>query len=173
MAYGKLQGSVRVSALVTGDRALDRSLAALARVVERKVTRQALRAGAKVVRAAARSNAPVDTGLMRSTVAVRAGKARRRGEVLVNVELVRRAQLLSASGDAFYYPAAVEFGRKAAVASAGRSRPGRAAAATAKAVPGVHWMRRARVEADAGAKAVVMAELRAGVERAAAAASAG
>lgn len=159
MSYGRLQGSVQISALVTGDRGLDRALAALDQKVERKVTRKALRAGAKLVKATARTLAPVRSGLLRSALAVRAGKARRRGEVLVNVELVKREAIVAASGDNFYYPAAVEYGRKA--------KHAKNKAGAGKAVAGSHWMRRAKAQADSTAKVVVMAALRSGVEQAA------
>ena len=69
---------------IDGAKELEKKLRDLGAQAEKKVYRQALRAGAKVVQVAAKAKAPKDTGLLRKSIKVRAGK-RSRGQIEVNV----------------------------------------------------------------------------------------
>ncbi len=144
----------RVQVVVTGVPQLDRSLAELGAKVQRRVARRAARQGAKVVKRVARSKAPVDKGLLRSALVVRAGKSRP-GAVVVKVEVGKRDQLVAASGDDFYYPASTEYGRKAPTKG---KRAGRG-----ERVPGLHWLRRAKDEAESQATAAMWADFKVGL----------
>lgn len=85
-------------------RKLNRKLKTLEAKVEKKITRQALRAGAKVIAKEAKARAPVDTGMLRSKIKVWALKrSRKRIGVLVGTSAKEY------TGDQFY-GAFVEYG---------------------------------------------------------------
>ena len=89
---------------IEGAKELEKKLRELGAKAEKKVYRQALRAGAKVVQAAAKAKIPVDTGTLRQNIKVRGGK-RSRGVISVNCVV----------GDGWYqgetfYGAFLEFG---------------------------------------------------------------
>lgn len=92
-----------------GDKELSRRLQALPEKLERKVLRQALRAGANVALPAARQSAPVRSGRLQRSIRVRALR-RRRGQLGVAVQTGRRTQLGIPPGARYYYPAAQELG---------------------------------------------------------------
>lgn len=122
------------SIILTGDAALDRSLAELERKVQNKAVRKALDNSLKMVEADYKRLVPVDTGAMRDAVRRKAPKGRRRGEivrelvldrVLLQVLRLARTGATKARGrkaiqaahaqqinEAFFYPAVVELGDK-------------------------------------------------------------
>jgi HK97 gp10 family phage protein len=95
-----------MTVVVTGIKELDRKLARLPGKVQRKVLRQAMRAGMKLVLEEAKAEAPVDTGRLRGAIKLRAAKNRTRGSVALEVRI---------EGADFeenhFYPAQVEYGR--------------------------------------------------------------
>jgi len=87
-------------------RKLNRKLKTLESKVEKKLTRQALRAGAKIIAKEAKLRAPVDTGELKSKIKVWALKrSRKRIGVLVGTSAKEY------TGDQFY-AAFVEYGTK-------------------------------------------------------------
>lgn len=71
--------------VLTGDKQLDRLMKRLPLSIQRKHMRAALRKGAHIIAGEARANAPVLTGALQGSIKVRAGKARRRGDLRINV----------------------------------------------------------------------------------------
>src|SRR5665213_2376916 len=71
-------------AFITGDKKLDRMLAALPGKVQRQGARTALRAAAAPVLSAAQHLVPVESGQLKKSLRIGAGKARR-GSVAVRV----------------------------------------------------------------------------------------
>jgi len=87
-------------------RKLNRKLKTLESKIEKKITRQALRAGAKIIAKEAKLRAPVDTGELKSKIKVWALKrSRKRIGVLVGTSAKEY------TGDQFY-AAFVEYGTK-------------------------------------------------------------
>lgn len=102
------------SIVITGNRRLDRKLAALGNPkLANGIARKALRAAAKPLAAAARANASKDSGAMRAAIKVRAGSRSRRfisiKVAIVAADLAKRNPRLAGRAGAFY-PAAEEFG---------------------------------------------------------------
>jgi len=94
---------------LTGDKALQKKLNRLPKVMQKKIVRKALREGARPVLASARSKAPVRTGAMKKSLKLRARRARR-GNFGVEVRTGTRAELGIPENDPGYYPFSVEFG---------------------------------------------------------------
>lgn len=86
--------SVAVSFKITGAKELQKKLRELGPKIEKKVMRQALRAGAKIIQAEAKKLAPVDSGELRAGIKVRAVKKRKPGQVRIRVS--------TGEDDAFY-----------------------------------------------------------------------
>lgn len=175
----EMRGRLRVQALVTGDRAVDEALARLAKATQGKVVRQALRAGAKVVQRVAVSLAPVGgrartkaararakvhgrAGVLKRAVKIRSSKTKRPGEQRLNVLILDREKILAHSRNQFWYPAAVEYGRR----PKGRGLKADRRGAAAKAVPGRHWFRAALNQADSAVKAATISAIKSGIDRA-------
>lgn len=103
------KGPVGIDISGLGDARLQARLKQLDAKVQRKVVRQALRAGAKVVLAATKALVPVDTGALKSGLKLRALKSRR-GTFGIQVQTPTRAQLGIPSDAKGYYPAVLEYG---------------------------------------------------------------
>jgi HK97 gp10 family phage protein len=99
--------------IVLGIPAIDRKLAKIPGIVQRKIARKAMRDGMKVMADEVRRQAPVDTGLTKANVKVRAAKKRRRGDIEIDVKISGNPGLYKtyAGGTKqVFYPAAVTFG---------------------------------------------------------------
>jgi HK97 gp10 family phage protein len=104
----------RSEIVVTGIKELDKKLRQLEPKIQRKVTRQSMRAGLKVVATEMRSQIPVDSGTARSLIQVRAIKKRKRKRIAMECRVRGvRGQTIkqSGSGRPAFYPAIVEYGR--------------------------------------------------------------
>ena len=96
---------------IQGDRALTRRLRKLVPRVQKKVIRQAMRAGIKIVAAEIKATAPVESGLTKRNVKVRALKSRRRGSIALEARIAGKGTELyktSKDGKTVFYPAIVE-----------------------------------------------------------------
>lgn len=134
--------------VITGIKELDKRLKTLEPRVQKKVLRQAMRAGLKILAAEVKAQVPVDTGATKSQVKVRAVKRRKRGTIELEVQIVATDQLKrtsSKTGQTVFYPAIVEYGS-----------PGR---------PANPFMHRAYAAAGESARQETMVRLRAGIER--------
>lgn len=103
----------RKSLVITGLKAIDRRLKTLEPRVQKKVVRQAMRAGLKWLKAAVEDEAPKDTGTMASKVKVRAVKSRKRGSIELEVRIEADDQTKKTSaktGKTAFYPAVVQYG---------------------------------------------------------------
>jgi HK97 gp10 family phage protein len=101
--------------VITGVREIDRKLRLLEPRVQKKVVRQAMRAGLKILQAEVKVQVPVRTGLTRSAVQIRALRARKRGSVSLEVRISGKKEGLIVerkSGKRVFYPAVVEYGRE-------------------------------------------------------------
>jgi hypothetical protein len=101
----------RKSVIVTGIGDIDRRLKTLEPRVQKKVIRQAMRAGLKILQAATEAEAPVLTGATKEAVVVRAVKGRRRGSIELEVRIAADDELkkTSANGKTYFYPAIVQY----------------------------------------------------------------
>lgn len=93
--------------VITGLKEVDRLLAGLEPKLAKKHIRGGMRKGMKLVRDAAKANAPVRTGKLKKAIKVRAGKARKRKQIVIEVRV--------GEGDfkgATFYGAFQEFGTK-------------------------------------------------------------
>ncbi|APW60489.1 HK97-gp10 family putative phage morphogenesis protein [Paludisphaera borealis] len=90
---------------VSGDKDVINALKSLGSKVEKKVLRQAMRAGMRPMLAAAKADAPEDTGHLKSSLVIRAAKTKKRGAIALEV---RPDEKKYPPGD--YYPAQVEYG---------------------------------------------------------------
>ena len=102
---------------VLGSIELQRVLDSIPFKVQKKVLRPALRAAAKIVRKDVKRLAPKSDKRRRSgkhlkdTIRVRAGK-RKRGVTRIQVQTGSRAELGISATDKYYYPMAIEYGRR-------------------------------------------------------------
>jgi HK97 gp10 family phage protein len=124
-----------------GDKAVIRRLNALPKKLRRKVLSQAMRKGMKIVKASVAAAAPRDTGKLARSAKVRAGKRTRKGVIMIDVVYLTK----DFDDKHGYYPAAVQYGDS-----------------TRAPDP---YMTRGYDAGKAAAKAVTMAEIRAGIER--------
>jgi HK97 gp10 family phage protein len=100
------------SLVVTGIPEIDRKLRALGPKVGNKVVRQALRAAIKTMQAAVKQQAPHgETGELEEGTKVRAGK---RSRTKIEMAVVIAGGPLVKGPRRYLYPAAVEFGARAA-----------------------------------------------------------
>ncbi len=142
---------------------IDAALRELEKKMERKIVRQAVRAGAKIAQAEIKTSAPEKSGVLKRSVTVRARKKRRRGEFSMNVLLDTRKypQLVSYStgsrsslkthkltGKRYFYPAALEYGTT--------KNPN---------IKTKGWMRKAWDRKKRTALAMVLRKMRSGIER--------
>ena len=102
----------RQALVVTGIRSIDRRLKRLLPAVQKKVVRQAMRAGLKVIASLVKAEAPADTGEMRRNVKVRALKSRRRGSIglecrIKAVDALKRTS--AGTGKTVFYGAIQEY----------------------------------------------------------------
>jgi len=107
----------RVKVVVTGRKDIDRRLHAFPLKLQKKVIRQAMRAGMKLMAEHVRQLAPVLTGTLRDNVVVRAGfKSRtRRGTITMDARIDANDETKRTSaktGKTVFYPAIVEYGVK-------------------------------------------------------------
>ena len=99
--------------IVTGIREIDRKLRQLPGRVQKKVVRQAMRAGLKVVMQEVKAQSPVDTGTTRKAVQTRAVKKKKRGAIELEVRILATDMTKRTSartGKTVFYPAIVEYG---------------------------------------------------------------
>ena len=104
----------RVKVVVTGRKDIDRRLHAFPLKLQKKVIRQAMRAGMKLMAEHVRQLAPVLTGTLRDNVVVRAGfKSRtRRGAITMDARIDANDETKRTSaktGKTVFYPAIVEY----------------------------------------------------------------
>jgi HK97 gp10 family phage protein len=76
-----------VRVVLIGVKELDRLLKGLEPRVARKVIRQAMRRALRPVMAAVQRNAPVDTGTLKAAIKLRAARARKRGQIILEVRI--------------------------------------------------------------------------------------
>lgn len=99
---------------LTGIKDVIGELKALDKKLQKKVVKEALKAGAKVFLKEMKDKAPVDTGLMRRALSVRVKTHMKRGDVGYQVMFrkkdVEKLASTSKAGDRYFYPAAVEYG---------------------------------------------------------------
>jgi HK97 gp10 family phage protein len=100
---------VSIDISMLGDRELEKTLARLPDVAQKRVVRKAFTKGGRVVLAAVKRHTPVKTGALKKGIKSRAGKARR-GAVVRSVMLPYREELGIPADAKHYYPAAVEYG---------------------------------------------------------------
>jgi hypothetical protein len=101
----------RKSVIITGIGDIDRRLKTLEPRVQKKVIRQAMRAGLKILQAAVKAEAPVLTGATKEHTVVRAVKGRKRGSIELEVRIAADDELkkTSANGKTYFYPAIVQY----------------------------------------------------------------
>lgn len=97
--------------ILKGDRELQSKLKAMAKGVQNKILRQALRKGMAPVEALAKQRAPVESGRLQKSIKVASYRGKR-GVVGASVRTGTRRQLKIMPEDDFYYPAAHEYGSK-------------------------------------------------------------
>ena len=101
-----------VTAVVTGHRRIDRVLKQLPLRIQKKVARQAMRAGMKLVAAEVKAEAPVDQGTLRRAVIVRVLKKQKRGSIAMEVRInPAKTKKTTKSGKTYFIPALIQFGR--------------------------------------------------------------
>jgi HK97 gp10 family phage protein len=100
--------------VITGIKDIDRRLKTLLPRLQKKVLRQAMRAGLKVLAAEVKEQAPVDTGMMQSKVKVRAVKKAKRDEIELEVRIAadEHTKTTSKTGKTTFYPAVIQYGRE-------------------------------------------------------------
>jgi len=134
--------------IITGVKPIDRKLKLLPPRLQKKVVRQAMRAGCKILADEVRAQAPVLSGLTKSAVKVRATKSRKRGTLGIEVQISGKVDGLiktDSEGKGTFYPAVVQYGREG--------------------VPPNPFMSRAFESKGEAARQVTIEALRQGVER--------
>lgn len=90
---------------VSGDKDVIKALKGLGSKVEKKVLRQAMRAGMRPMLAAAKADAPQDTGHLKNSLVIRAAKSKKRGAIALEVRPNEKQY-----PPGHYYPAQIEYG---------------------------------------------------------------
>jgi len=156
--------------VVTGIGKIDKKLRMLPSRVQKKVAGGAMRAAMKRVAKGIRAIAPYLTGTLKSNVVVRAGLRRKRGEVSIDtrIDANDETKKTSKNGKTYFYPAIVEYGKKARPEAATKMlsvRELRAGAEHRERSRSAHYMLRAFKSTGEAARKLVIRLLREGVER--------
>lgn len=109
----------------SGGPELKRQLEGLKKSFAKKVVNKAARAAARPILERAKANCPVDTGALKKSIKMRAVRSNRSGYAGVWIAPGTREELGIPQGAKYYYPSAVEFGRRpkgSGVSAGGRTK---------------------------------------------------
>lgn len=173
-----MSSSLNMKAEIKGVQEAARSLSRLEKAVRNKINRKAITKGSQVVNKDIKQKVPTDSKLLRKSLSYKVRTYRQSGVIVsfIGPRLGFREMVRGKMRDPRYYAHIADRGRKAVApkrkkrlvfeaGGSGRSRGILIFARRVRAVPGTRFMSRAWQSSSGPAQAVMVAEIKAGVEQ--------